>query len=276
MSAITDNTGGAKGHAGIGDDLVLVSRHDDVLTITINRPHRHNTMTAETLVALTSAFDHAGDDPAVRAVVLTGAGSKTFCAGGQLTPSNESSPFELEPERFDHPVALLFRAMDRCSLPIVGRINGSAFGGGVGLVCACDYTVAVDTAQFGTTEASVGVFPLMILPLLLRVLPRRRVIEMGFFAERFASATALDIGLVNAVVAPDQLDTTIAATIDRLRKNSPVALRIGRRAINAVADLGLSDALNLTQALLPLLAQSDDAKEGFAAFGERRPPVWKL
>ena len=114
---MSTDTGGAAGHAGIGDDLVLVSRDDDVLTIMINRPDRHNTMTAETLVALTSAFDHAGDDAALRAVVLTGAGSKTFCAGGQLTPSKEGSPFALEPERFDNPVALLFRAMDRCPLP---------------------------------------------------------------------------------------------------------------------------------------------------------------
>ena len=257
-----------------GAGIVLVARRDDVCSITINRPDRHNTMTVETLEDLTHAFDHAGDDPAVRAVVFSGAGSKTFCAGGQLTASKEGTPFELEPERFDNPVALLFRAMDRCAVPIVGRINGSAFGGGVGLVCACDYAVAVDTAQFGTTEASVGVFPLMILPLLLRVLPRRRVIEMGFFAERFSARTALEIGLVNAVVASEQLDDAVAATIDRLRKNSPVALRIGRRAINAVQDLGLADALNLTQALLPVLAQSADAKEGFAAFGERRPPVW--
>ena len=261
--------------ADIEPGLVLVARRDDILTITINRPERHNTMTAETMQALTSAFDHAGDDAAVRAVVFTGAGSKTFCAGGQLKASDEGSPFELEPERFDNPVALLFRAMDRCPVPIVGRVNGSAFGGGVGLVCACDYVVAVDTAQFGTTEASVGVFPLMILPLLMRVLSRRQVIEMGFFAERFTAAKALEIGLVNAVVAPDRLDATIDATVERLRRNSPVALRIGRRAINAVADLGLSDALNLTQALLPVLAQSDDAKEGFAAFGEKRRPVWK-
>lgn len=257
-----------------GADLVLVARRDDVCTITINRPGRHNTMTAETLQALKHAFEHAGDDPAVRAVVLTGAGSKTFCAGGQLTASNEGTPFELEPERFDNPVALLFRAMDHCAVPIIGRINGSAFGGGVGLVCACDYAVATDTAKFGTTEASVGIFPLMILPLLLRVLPRRRVIEMGFFAERFDAETALEFGLVNAVVTADGLDDAVEATIARLRKNSPTAIRIGRRAINAVADLGLSDALNLTQALLPLLAQSADAKEGFAAFAERRPPKW--
>jgi methylglutaconyl-CoA hydratase len=261
--------------AAAHDDLVLVTREGDVCTIAINRPDRHNTMTADTLVRLTEAFDRASEDHSLRAVVLTGSGDRTFCAGGQLRSSEEGTPFDMAPDRFDNPVALLIRAMDRCALPIIGRINGGAFGGGVGLVCACDYTIAVDSAKFGTTEASVGVFPLMILPLLLRVLPRRRVIEMGFFAERFSAQQALEMGLVNAVVPAAQLDAAVAATVDRLRKNSPAALRMGRRAINAVTDLSLSDALNLTQSLLPMLAHGDDAKEGFAAFAERRPPVWK-
>ncbi len=255
--------------------LVAVTRRDDVCTIAINRPERHNTMTADTLVELTGAFDEASADRTLRAVVLTGAGERTFCAGGQLKSSEEGSPFDRGLEDFDNPVALLFRAMDRCSVPIVGRVNGSAFGGGVGLVCACDYVVAVDSARFGTTEASVGVFPLMILPVLLRVLPRRAVIEMGFFAERFDAQRALALGLVSVVVPAAELDAAIDATVARLRRNSPMALRLGRRAINAVTDLALSDALHLTQSLLPLLAQGDDAKEGFAAFAERRPPVWK-
>lgn len=257
------------------DPLVAVTRRDDVCTIAINRPDRHNTMTADTLVELTRAFDEASADRALRAVVLTGAGERTFCAGGQLKSSEEGSPFDRGLEDFDNPVALLFRAMDRCSVPIVGRVNGSAFGGGVGLVCACDYVVAVDSARFGTTEASVGVFPLMILPVLLRVLPRRAVIEMGFFAERFDAQRALALGLVNMVVPAAELDAAVDATVARLRRNSPMALRLGRRAINAVTDLGLSDALHLTQSLLPLLAQGADAKEGFAAFAERRQPVWK-
>lgn len=255
--------------------LVAVNRRDDVCTIAINRPDRHNTMTAETLVTLAQAFDQASADPSLRAVVLTGAGDKTFCAGGQLKSSEEGSPFDRGLEDFDNPVALLFRAMDRCSVPILGRVNGGAFGGGVGLVCACDYVVAVDSARFGTTEASVGVFPLMILPVMLRVLPRRAVIEMGFFAERFDAQRALALGLVNAVVPAHELDAAIDATVAKLRRNSPMALRFGRRAINAVTDLGLSDALNLTQALLSLLAQGPDAKEGFLAFAEHRAPVWK-
>jgi methylglutaconyl-CoA hydratase len=259
----------------VREDLVLVTIHDDVCTIAINRPERHNTMTAETLVHLTQAFERASGDHSLRAIVLTGTGDRTFCAGGQLKSSNEGTPFDVEADRFDNPVALLIRAMDRCELPIIGRINGSAFGGGVGLVCACDYAIAADSARFGTTEASVGIFPLMILPLMMRVLSRRQVMAMSFFAERFDATRALEIGLVNAVVPAAQLDEEIDAAVSRLRRNSPVALRIGRRAINAVTELNLSDALNLTQALLPLLAQGSDAREGFAAFAERRDPVWK-
>jgi enoyl-CoA hydratase/carnithine racemase len=164
--------------------------------------------------------------------------------------------------------------MDRCNLPIIARVNGSAFGGGLGLICACDFAVAVDTARFGTTEAKVGVFPMMILPVLMRVIPRRRLLEMCFFAHRFSAAQAQEFDIVNDVVAPSELDTAIDAMVDRLIANSPVALRIGRRAFSAVTDLAFSDALNLAQAVLPILAQSEDTKEGMKAFAERRPPVW--
>ena len=254
---------------------VLVRHADGVCRITLNRPGQHNTMTGEMLRELAQAFDDLSTRKDAFAVVLTGAGTKTFCAGGQLVAGSEETPFELNPGQFDNPVALLFRAMERCAYPIIGRINGGAFGGGVGLVCACDVAVGVDTASFGTTEARVGVFPLMILPLLMRVIPRRHLFEMCYFAAKFSAAKAVEIGLLNTVVAPAQLDAEIARLLDGLRRVSPTSLRIGRRAINAVTDISLSDALNLTQALLPLLAQSDDAKEGFAAFAQRREPRWK-
>ena len=259
---------------GAAGRRILIERRDDALWLTINTPENHNTMTPHTLGELAQAFDDAGRMAGLRAIVLTGAGERTFCAGGQLTPSVDGSPFELVPEQFDNPVALLFRAMDRCELPIVGRINGGAFGGGVGLLCACDIAIGVDTASFGTTEARVGVFPLMILPLLMRVVSRRDLVEMCFYAQKFDARKALRIGLLNDAVAPGELDAAIEAVLARLRLNSPTALKIGRRAINAVTDLALGDALNITQALLPLLAQSAHAKEGFRAFQEKRPPVW--
>jgi len=253
---------------------VRVEARGAACIVTIDRAVQHNTMTDLAIRELTAALRAAEAMPGVRAIVLTGAGDKTFCAGGELKPTPEGSPFALEPGRFDHPVTELFRAMDRSNVPIVARVNGGAFGGGLGLVCACDFAVAADHAMFGTTEARVGVFPMMILPVLMRVIPRRRLFEMCFYAHRMPAAQAQQLDIVNQVVAAEQLDAAVDALVQRLAANSPVALRIGRRAIGAMTDLSLGDALNLAQAVLPVLAQSDDAREGMQAFAERRAPIW--
>jgi enoyl-CoA hydratase/carnithine racemase len=242
--------------------------------ITIDRAAEHNTMTDEVMLDLRQALWAAEAMPGVRAIVLTGAGDQTFCAGGKLKPGADGSPFALDPGRFDNPIAELFRAMDRCHLPIIARVNGGAFGGGVGLICACDFAIAVDTARFGTTEARVGVFPMMILPLLMRVIPRRRLQEMCFLAERFGADKALELDIVNQVVPPSELDLAVQALVDKLAANSPVALRMGRRAFSAMSGLAFHDALNLAQMVLPVMSQSEDSKEGMRAFTEKRPPVW--
>ncbi|MES2363210.1 MAG: enoyl-CoA hydratase-related protein [Pseudomonadota bacterium] len=253
---------------------LIVEQRGAACYITINRATEHNTMTDVVMEEFVRAFREAESMPGVRTIVLTGAGEQTFCAGGKLKPTADGSPFALEPGRFDNPIAEMFKAMDRCNLPIIARVNGSAFGGGLGLICACDFAVAVDTAKFGTTEAKVGVFPMMILPVLMRVIPRRRLLEMCFFAHRFSAAEAQQFDILNEVVPAAELDTAVNAMVDKLAANSPVALRIGRRAISAVTDLSFSDALNLTQAVLPILSQSEDTKEGMKAFAERRAPVW--
>ena len=253
---------------------VKVVQEGVLCRITIDRESEHNTMTDAVMSDLQHAFQAAEHMQGARVIVLTGAGQKTFCAGGQLKPTSDGSPFAFEPGRFDHPVADLFRAMDRCNLPIIARVNGGAFGGGVGLVCACDFAVSVDTAKFGTTEARVGVFPMMILPLLMRVISRRRLQEMCFFAERFDAHEALRLEIVNRVVAEDVLDAAVDELVAKLVANSPVALRMGRRAFAAMSDLSLNDALNLAQIILPIISQSEDTKEGMLAFAERRSPQW--
>ena len=253
---------------------IQLTRRGRACQITIDRAAEHNTMTDAVMEAMKRALAEAEATEGVRAIIITGAGDATFCAGGKLKPAADGSPFALEPGRFDNPVADLFRAMDRCNLPIIARVNGSAFGGGLGLICACDFAIAVDNARFGTTEARVGVFPMMILPLLMRVIPRRRLLEMCFFAHRFSAAEARDFDIVNTVVPAAELDVAVDAMVERLAANSPVALRIGRRAISAITDLSLADALNLAQAILPILSQSEDTREGMKAFAERRDPVW--
>lgn len=253
---------------------VRIERRGPACVLTIDREPQHNTMTDAVMAEMTAALRGAEAMPGVRAIVITGAGTRTFCAGGALKPTADGSPFALEPGRFDNPAADFFRALDRCNVPIVARVNGGAFGGGLGLICACDFAVAADHAIFGTTEARVGVFPMMILPLLMRVIPRRRLQEMCFYAHRFPAAEAQRLDIVNEVVPAAELDAAVDALVARLAANSPVALRIGRRAISAMTDLSLADALNLAQAVLPVLAQSEDTREGMKAFAERRDPVW--
>jgi len=254
--------------------LVLVECRGLACHVTLNRPAEHNTMSDEVMDQLRQALLTAQDMDGVRAIVLTGAGTQTFCAGGTLKPGANGSPFALDPGRFDHPITELFRTMDRCHLPIIARVNGSAFGGGVGLICACDFAIGADHGRFGTTEARVGVFPMTILPLLMRVIPRRRLQEMCFLAERFDADRALELGILGQVVPAAELDAAVDALVEKLAANSPVALRMGRRAFSAMSDLPLNDALHLAQMVLPVLSQSEDAREGMRAFSEKRKPVW--
>ena len=179
---------------------VRVEARRPACCVTIDRAAQHNTLTNVVMQELTLALQAAEAMPGVRAIVITGASDKSFCAGGALKPTVDGAPFALEPGRFDNPVAELFRAMDRCNLPIFARVNGGAFGGGLGLVCACDFAVAADSATFGTTEARVGVFPMMTPPVLMRVIPRRRLLEMCCFAERFPAARAQQRDLLNEVL----------------------------------------------------------------------------
>jgi len=253
---------------------VLVERRGLACHVTIDRAAEHNTMTDTVMDELRHALLAAEAMEGVRAIVLTGAGEQTFCAGGKLKPGADGSPFALDPGRFDNPIAELFRAMDRCHLPIIARVNGSAFGGGVGLICACDFAIGVDSARFGTTEARVGVFPMMILPLLMRVIPRRRLQEMCFLAERFPAQKALELDILGQVVPAAELDAAVDTLVAKLAANSPVALRMGRRAFAAMDGLALHDALNLAQMVLPVMSQSEDSREGMRAFAEKRAPVW--
>lgn len=209
---------------------LLVERRSDVLWLTLNRPDVHNALDPELIEALAAACEDATRDDAVRAVVLTGAGGRTFCAGADLKAGlgeGEPSPFARGAR--ESPLVRLYRAMRRCGKPIVARVNGSAFGGGLGLVAACDLAYAVDHARFGTPEVKVGVFPLMIATFLIRQLPRRRFWEMAFLGEPLGAAEAERYHLVNRAVPVGELDARIADVLERLRAASPTALRVGRR-----------------------------------------------
>jgi len=263
---------------GEGGKEVLVERRGDVQWVILNRPERRNAINAEVIHGVTEAMlsaAKAGVEEGLRAVVVTGAGDKAFCAGADLQKRDESKNFGFDPSQPRHPFVRMFEAFEACDLPIVARVNGPVMAGGVGLLCACDMAVAVDDALVGTPEAKVGLFPMMILSYMQRLIPRRKLMEMCLTGEPWTAAQALEVGLYNYVVPPTGLDEKVAWLLGRLLDKSPSGQRIGKHALRVMMDMTLSQGFAFSQLQLPMMTLTEDAREGLVAFNEKRPPKFQ-
>jgi enoyl-CoA hydratase/carnithine racemase len=250
---------------------VLYETREAVATITLNRPERRNAMNGQMLRDLLAAFDEARRDSAVRTVLLTGAGDRAFCAGADLGGiAGGAGPVQLHEER--HAFVDLFTAMSRLGKPVIGGINGHALAGGFGLALSCDLLVAADTATFGTPEINVGLWPMMVMAIVGRNLPRKRATELYMTGERIDAATALSWGLVNRVVSLTEVGRTAWELARGLTEKSPLIMRLGRDALYAIEDLDFESALEHLHAQLTVVTLSEDAAEGTRAFLEKRPP----
>ena len=259
------------GHAAAGP-VVRSETRGPVFWITLDRPERRNSINDDVAHGIAAALRQAEAEPGVRAIVLTGAGDQAFCAGGDLRAGPDDSPFESDPAHPQSAILDLFRTFEQCGLPTIARVNGHALAGGLGLMCACDLAIAVDTATFGVPESGVGLFPMMILPYLLRAMPRRRLLEWCITGARFSAAQALEAELVNRVVPAADLDRELGVLLDQITSRSPTAIRLGKRGLRAVEDMALAQAFEYAQLMLPNMARTEDAREGFRAFRERRSP----
>src|SRR4029077_9802379 len=201
-----------------------------VATVTLNRPEQRNPLSATMLRDLATAFRWCQHEPEVRVIVLTGAGDRVFCAGADLASFDGDMP-DLERHRSRDLFVELFALMSSLGKPIVGRINGHALAGGLGLACACDLLVSTDTATFGTPEINVGIWPMMIQAILSRNIPRKILMEMEMLGDRWTASQLQSLGIVNRVVAHDLLDSTVDEIAQALAKKSPVAMRLGRDSL---------------------------------------------
>lgn len=257
----------------VSNDIRL-SRRGAALEIAISREERRNALNERVAEGIVAALDVAEADREIRAVVLTGSGDKAFCAGGDLQPSADGSPFTLDVADPRHYVARLLRRMDACRLPLVARVNGHALGGGFGLICACDLVVARDDALLGTTEVRVGLFPMMILPYILRVIPYRTMMELCLTGELIRAGDDMARPVVNYAVPAAELDTRLDWLLARMLDKSPTGIRLGKQALAKIREMSTDHALEYAQFMLQNLARTADAREGFAAFVEKRPPHW--
>jgi enoyl-CoA hydratase/carnithine racemase len=253
---------------------VRIERARAVLTIAIDRPERRNALNEAVAQGIVEGLDEAEADRSIQVIVLTGAGDKAFCAGGDLQPAADGTPFAIDAANPRHYVAGLLRRIDACRLPLVARVNGHALAGGFGLVCACDLVVAREDALLGVPEVKVGLFPMMILPYLLRVMPYRTMMEMCVTGEPIAGAEAATRGFINYAAPAAGLDAKVAWLVDRITQKSPTGIRLGKQALSKIREMSTDSALEYAQFMLANMARTRDAKEGLSAFNEKRAPNW--
>jgi enoyl-CoA hydratase/carnithine racemase len=255
-------------------EQVLVSVAGHVATVTLNRPEQRNPLSATMLRDLATAFRWCGQESEVRVVVLTGAGDRVFCAGADLN-SFDGGMTDLERHRSRDLFVDLFTLMESLGKPIVGRINGHALAGGIGLACACDLLVSTDTATFGTPEINVGIWPFMIQAILSRNIPRKVLLEMEMLGDRWTATQLQGVGVINRVVPHDQLDGAVKEITDKLVKKSPVVMRLGRDSFYRQQDMEFRAALAYLHSQFTLVTLTEDSKEGIKAFFEKREPDFK-
>jgi len=256
------------------EEPVKIERRGAALWITIDREARRNALNEAVARGIEAGLDMAEADRDVRAVVLTGAGDKAFCAGGDLQLQADGTPFTIDAADPRHYVARLLRRMDACRLPLIARVNGHALAGGFGLVCACDLVVAREDALVGVSEVKVGLFPMMILPYLLRTVSYRRMMELCITGEAMTAGAAAAENLVNYAVPAAELDTRLDWLLARVVDKSPTGIRLGKQALAKIREMSTDSALEYAQFMLTNMVRTRDAREGLSAFNEKRAPEW--
>jgi E-phenylitaconyl-CoA hydratase len=251
-----------------------------IAILTINRPLAMNALDAETLASLNKAWIDFRDNPELWVAIITGAGGKAFCAGADIrglakyynstTADQRKAKAETEPG-----LGGITRNLEIWK-PIIAAINGYCLAGGLEIALACDIRIASETATFGFTEVSRGIIPVaggtQRLP---RLIPLGKSLEMLLTGESIDAQEAYRIGLVNRVVAPDQLLPEAMKLAERICRNAPLAVQAAKEAVYRGMDLPFSEGMRLEQSLADPVFQSEDAKEGPRAFFEKRPPVFK-
>lgn len=247
---------------------------DGVATVTLNRPDQRNALNGDLLAALVESIKQARDDDDVRAVVLTGAGDKVFCAGADLGGFAAETP--LVEKHFASDLFLeFFSLMPKLGKPSLCAANGHVLAGGMGLALSCDLVIVREGARFGTPEINVGAFPYMIMALIYRNVPRKKVNEMMLLGEQISAEDAVACGLANKVVPVNEFDDSVADWATRLASKSPVLMRLGHDAMYRQQDMAFEDALEMLRSQLSLTFSTEDIREGVSAFFEKRDPEWK-
>ena len=255
------------------DSPITTSEQAGICRITVNRPEKLNALNAATLDALLGAFGQAAEDRAIRVIVLTGAGSKAFVAGADIAEMADLRPtegrdFSLRGQR-------LMRRIETLPKPVIAMVNGFALGGGLELAMACHLRIAADTAKLGQPEINLGLIPgFGGTQRLLRLAGRAATLELCLLGAPIDAARALQLGIVNRVVAAADLEAETAKIAEQLSLAAPLALRGTLDSVNVGGECAIEEGLQYETAQFGLMFSTDDMREGTRAFLERRKPVF--
>ena len=252
-----------------------IEREGHVARIWLNRPDVRNAFNEGVIAELNAAFTAFAADAGLRAIVLGGRG-KAFCAGADLSWMKAMASFDWEQNRADaQALADMLWAVWRCPVPVVGRVHGDCYAGGVGLAAVCDVLVAAEGVNFCLSEARLGLLPGTISPYVIRAMGEQASRRYFVTAERFSAAQAATMGFVHEVVEADALDTKVDEIVAALVANGPMAVRACKKLVQDIAGLGLDAPLRAeTARRIADIRASDEGREGVQSFLNKRKPNW--
>jgi len=246
-----------------------------VATLMLNRPEKHNAMNARMIAELSVACAAIAGDPGIRVVVLSAASQMSFCAGGDLGWMREQMDADRETRmREGRTLAVMLRDLNDLPKPVIGRIHGNAFGGGVGLLSCCDVAIGVEGVKLGLTETRLGLIPATIGPYVVARMGEARARRVFMSARLFEAAEAKELGLLARVVMPEVLDAVIEREVAPYLTASPVAVSAAKAMARRLGPVIDDAVIDDTVARLADTWETEDAREGIAAFFEKRRPAW--
>ncbi|MBY8974656.1 crotonase/enoyl-CoA hydratase family protein [Rhodobacteraceae bacterium NNCM2] len=258
------------------ETITLETDARGVARLTLNLPDRHNALAPQMIADLSAAAEAIDADRAIRVVVLTGAG-ESFCAGGDLGWMREQMDATREQRMVEaRKLAVMLRALNELPQPLIGRINGQAYGGGIGMMSICDTTVAAEDAMFGLTEARLGLIPATISPYVLARMGEGMARRVFMSARRFGVAEAITLGLVARSASAASLDEVVEEEVRPYLNCSPEAVARSKQLARALGPEISDEVIDMTIARLADTWETEDAREGVSAFFERRKPAWTV
>lgn len=256
-------------------ETLVFKRYNDVASIALNRPDVHNAMNETLMAELTACFRHLSTDSSVSVVILTGMG-KSFCAGADLTWMKKMVNYSKEENKKDSQLLLdMYETISTCPKSVIGRINGSAFGGGLGLVAVCDLTISIADLKFAFSEVKLGIIPAVISTFVAHRMTQADMRRLFITGERFDAPMAQKIGLIDLVVPADNLDETIELYIEQLRSSGPNAIQEIKHLLGCLQTMEVKRYKDFTVEKIAELRVSPEGQEGITAFLEKRKPNWK-